>query len=261
MRTPRKPANLRVTIQMFMISIMRSIRDPGDLTTRARIRDAAVDLIGRDGFARVTVRQVAQAAGVSPGLVIHHFGSKEGLRQECDTYVQHVLTESIADLESYGPSSAMAALARAEEYLPAVRYGSRALRDGGPLAQTLFDQLVGGTERWLRSSIDAGEVRPPADPKAMATVLVCVSLGVQLLEPYLAPDIPPERRAGAVVDSIAGAAVELYTHGIFATTEYLDAFRQRGEGTPGGPPPTRAERPAGSPRRHGDPSRSGNNTP
>ena len=50
-----------------------------DLTTRARIRDAAIGLFGRDGFGPATVRAVASAAGVSPGLVIHHFGSKAGL--------------------------------------------------------------------------------------------------------------------------------------------------------------------------------------
>ena len=67
---------------LFMRSASRE-----DLTTRARIRDAAVDLFARDGFAHVTVRRIATEAGVSPALVIHHFGSKEGLRAACDAHV------------------------------------------------------------------------------------------------------------------------------------------------------------------------------
>jgi AcrR family transcriptional regulator len=217
----------------FSVLFVRSPSTPeSDLTTRARIRDVAVDLIGREGFPRVTVRQVAQAARVSPGLVIHHFGSKEGLRRACDERVQQVLSESIAELEQQGPASAMAQLARADEYLPVVRYGTRALLDGGPLAQHLFDRLVDETQGWLAASVASGQVRAADDDHARAALLVCISLGMQLLDRYLAPDVPAEQRASAVINSMAGSAVELYTHGLFTTTEYLDAFRRRNDPAP-----------------------------
>jgi AcrR family transcriptional regulator len=58
-----------------------------DLTTRARIRDAAIVLFGRDGFPATSVRAIATAAAVSPALVLHHFGSKDELRAACDTYI------------------------------------------------------------------------------------------------------------------------------------------------------------------------------
>ncbi len=64
-----------------------------DLTTRARIRDAAVLRFGREGFG-ASVRTVAADAGVSPGLVIHHFGSKDGLRAACDEYVLRAAAEA-----------------------------------------------------------------------------------------------------------------------------------------------------------------------
>ena len=57
-----------------------------DLTARATVRDCAIAVFARDGFA-ASVRTIAEAAGVSPGLVIHHFGSKDGLRAECDDHV------------------------------------------------------------------------------------------------------------------------------------------------------------------------------
>ena len=232
---PHAVARLRMAERMFSLLFVRSVPAPeSDLTTRARIRDAAVDLIGRHGFARVTIRQVAKAAGVSPGLVIHHFGSKDGLRQACDARVQQVLGDSIAEMEQQGPASAMAQLARADEYIPVVRYGTRSLLDGGPLAQTLFDRLVDQTQGWLATSVTAGRVRPSVDEHARAELLVCISLGIQLLDRYLAPGVDPERRTEAVISSTAGAAVELYTNGLFATTEYLDAFRQRSAAAPPG---------------------------
>lgn len=44
-------------------------------TARAVIRDEALRLFAERGPDDVTVRQIA-AAGVSPALVVHHFGSK-----------------------------------------------------------------------------------------------------------------------------------------------------------------------------------------
>ena len=51
-----------------------------DLTARARIRNAAVELHARQGADHTTVRQVAELAGVTHGLVRHHFGNKANLR-------------------------------------------------------------------------------------------------------------------------------------------------------------------------------------
>ncbi len=62
-----------------------------DLTARARIREAALSHFAEEGYERATVRGIARTAGVSPGLLRHHFGSKQELRQACDEYVAGVL--------------------------------------------------------------------------------------------------------------------------------------------------------------------------
>lgn len=54
-----------------------------DLTGRARLRDAAIESFAAAGFDE-SLRAIAIRAGVSAGLVRHHFGSKEKLRAECD---------------------------------------------------------------------------------------------------------------------------------------------------------------------------------
>ena len=53
-----------------------NMRSASDLTARARIRDAALARFGAEGIAGTSVRAVAADAGVSPALVLHHFGSK-----------------------------------------------------------------------------------------------------------------------------------------------------------------------------------------
>ena len=52
---------------------------PDDRTARARIRDEALRLVAERGPDAVTLRDIANAAGVSPALLIRHYGSKDGL--------------------------------------------------------------------------------------------------------------------------------------------------------------------------------------
>lgn len=54
-------------------------RRPGDSGTRAAILDAAKARFATEGFRSATVRAVAADAGVDPALVMHYFGSKQGL--------------------------------------------------------------------------------------------------------------------------------------------------------------------------------------
>jgi len=46
-----------------------------DLTARARIREAALRHFADDGYEGATIRAIARSAGVSPGLLRHHYGS------------------------------------------------------------------------------------------------------------------------------------------------------------------------------------------
>src|SRR5919199_4813955 len=61
-------------------------RPVSDLTARARIRDAAIESFAEEGF-DTGLRAIAVRAGVSPGLITHHFGSKAALRAESDAEV------------------------------------------------------------------------------------------------------------------------------------------------------------------------------
>lgn len=209
-----------------MLLVRSTSGEGSDLTTRARIRDTAIELIGENGFARVTVRQVAAAVGVSPGLVIHHFRSKEGLRDACDAHVLAILSESIAGLTGRGPAGAIAEMARAGDYVPSVRYITRTLVDGGPAAQHMFDKAADDVERWLRESVADGSVHPTTDERARAKLLICISLGLQIMLPYLVPGAEPGSEQQAMLDLVAGPAIELYTHGLFTGTEYFDALRK-----------------------------------
>ncbi|MFI6603971.1 TetR family transcriptional regulator [Nonomuraea sp. NPDC050536] len=54
-------------------------RRPGNPQTRDAIMEAAVGSFTAKGYAQTTIRGVARTAGVDPALVMHFFGSKDGL--------------------------------------------------------------------------------------------------------------------------------------------------------------------------------------
>jgi len=199
-----------------------------DLTARARIRDAAVELIGRDGFHSLTVRVVAERAGVSPGLVIHHFGSKDGLRAECEEFVGNRIHEAIeqatADLEPYDLFGEMS---KKLELAPLVPYLLRALADGGELGRRLFGRVVDDTERYLRVAVVQGAVRPSQDERGRAEMLVSFSLGSQFLAQYLVAADTPEGRVQELQRLFAVPALELFAEGLYASPDIADRYRNQ----------------------------------
>ena len=71
--------------------------------------DAAVRGAGR---AAVTVREIAAAAGVSAGLVMHHYGSKDGLKEAVDRRAVAFFEELIGELARVGEEGGSARLRR-----------------------------------------------------------------------------------------------------------------------------------------------------
>src|SRR5690606_37917648 len=67
-----------------------------ELAARARILQAAIRRFAADGMS-APLRAIAADAGVSAGLIIHHFGSADRLREACD---EHVLAVTRHNKES-----------------------------------------------------------------------------------------------------------------------------------------------------------------
>ena len=76
-------------------------RRPGSSTTRADILAAARALFARQGYERASMRAIARRAHVDPALIVHFFGSKEGLLREALTLPvdpTRVIGDALADV-------------------------------------------------------------------------------------------------------------------------------------------------------------------
>ena len=202
---------------------MRSVED---LTATARIRDAAIDLFGRDGFA-VGVRAIATAAGVSPGLVIHHFGSKEGLRKACDDFIAETI-------QSADPATWFAQMAEIEDYAPMMAYLVRSLQSGGVLAKMLWRNMIDNSAQYIEEGVRAGTLKPSQDPKGRARFLAMAGGGGFLL--YLQMHDDPTNLRAVLHDyseDMMLPALELYSNGLMADSTMYEAFlAQRRQGIP-----------------------------
>ncbi|AYE97243.1 TetR/AcrR family transcriptional regulator [Mycobacterium paragordonae] len=196
-----------------------------DLTAVARIRDAAIAQFGEHGFG-VGLRSIAEAAGVSAALVIHHFGSKDGLRKACDDYVAEEIRISKSEtIQSNDPATWLAQLAEIESYAPLMAYLVRSMVSGGELANLLWQRMIDNTEAYLEEGVRAGTVKPSRDPHARAKYLGITGGGGFLLYLQMHPT-PTDLRAVLrdYANDMVLPALEVYSEGLMTDRTMYDAF-------------------------------------
>lgn len=197
-----------------------------DLTARARIRDSALLLFGRDGYRATSVRDIAADAGVSAGLVIHHFGSKDALRRECDTHVVRMISEK-AELETKPSASVIQELlADVEAFRPAIDYLARMLIDDSEGAQQLFDLLFEETRAIFREGVRNGSMNASSDEDLFAMLLLTGGLAPLILRRHLSRLFGADYLSPAFLNRLLVPTLELYTNGLYTDDTMLTAARQ-----------------------------------
>ncbi|MEU6946502.1 TetR family transcriptional regulator [Streptomyces sp. NPDC046316] len=184
---------------------------------RRAVLDAARRLFGEHGYRGVGVRAIAAEAGVTPGLVMAYFGTKDGLFREAVGSGSGV-TDDVLSAAADSPGELPAALARAyldrwdrlpaDDPWPALIRSAVSHPPSAELLRTILEKQVGEPlARLLGDSADA-EVR--------AAVIRSVLFGV-IMERYLfahepAASVPAEELAPALTDVLAtafGGALDL----------------------------------------------------
>lgn len=210
------------------------MRSADDLTATARIRDAAIEQYGEHGFG-IGIRAIAKSAGVSPGLVIHHFGSKDGLRKACDDYVAETIrTTKSESLQTSDPAAWFGQMAEIESFAPMMAYLVRSMQSGGDLAKMLWRTMIDNAEGYIDEGVRAGTIKPSRDPKARALFLAMSGGGGFML--YLQMhDNPADIRAVLhdYAQDMVLPALEVYTQGLMTDSTMYDAFlAQHDKGIP-----------------------------
>ena len=165
---------------------------------------------------------------MSPALVLHHFGSKEGLRRACDEHVLAQVAEVKArSVTSAGPEMVMTQMAELEQYAPLVAYQLRSMLAGGEMARALLEDFMASARSWVADGVAAGTLRPSRDEEARIRYLTLSGYGS--IVGWMAMD-PPEdfgdlgpwlRR---YIEGVGLPIMELFTEGLFTDRRMLDAY-------------------------------------
>ena len=212
---------------------MSSAIDPRDLTARAAIRNAALRLFAERGADAVTVREIATQAGVSAALVLHHFGSKDGLRAEIDAYAAQAFdtifeampADELVEMLAGGSASGSLAEAFARGFphgSPLPAYLGRLLLTHDPAGSALFGRWYATTKHLLELMVEAGVARPTDDPAVRAAFFLVNDLGLVLLRSHVALAIGVDPLTPEGIERWAEEAGIVYAEGAFSAPTNTD---------------------------------------
>lgn len=177
------------------------------IAKREEILTAALDVIAEHGYRRASVRELADAVGLSPAGLLHYFGSKEELftailrkRDEVD---QRTYGAEDSDLEK------LQAVVRHNSTVPGLvqlyaQLAAEASEPEHPAREFFATRTVHLTEIFRKAVAQAqerGEIRPELDPHWVATSLHALADGLQSLW-LLNPELDMATHLGQFIETL-----------------------------------------------------------
>lgn len=192
---------------------------------KAQIRDAALALFAEHGPDAVSMREIAAAADVSLGLLVHHFGTKERLRKAVDDHVAGAFDAMIAavvedpeaftvDGEPLGGGFAELMLAHLPDNSPMPAYLRRLMLSGDSSGHALFRRWFDLTHDAVARLERSGRFEPVRDPAALAALLLVNDLAVLLLRWHVAAVLDVDPLSPEGVRRWSATLMDVYTHGV-----------------------------------------------
>jgi AcrR family transcriptional regulator len=184
-----------------------------DLTARARIRDAAIKLFAERGVDGATVRDIAQEAEVSSGLLRHHFGSKEGLRDACDEWALSELTKLSGQFTEFRTLDGLT-----PQIMLLQRYLIRSTMDGSPTGAAMFDRMLEYGEQWLATT----DLKV-ADPRAFVAVLSVMKMSMFTMRDLMSRALGSDVTEPATWARMLQASLDLFSQPLITPEQAMQA--------------------------------------
>jgi TetR/AcrR family transcriptional regulator, regulator of cefoperazone and chloramphenicol sensitivity len=203
------------------VIVDKELYTDGDLKAKTRIRDATLALVAERGTARTTVRSIAERAGVSPALVLHHFNSKQGVLDAVSGWVLEMLKAatrepSVVVTAADAHEKRQAALDRLLDRLPALGgYLRQMLPEASPEGLRWFCEATRITKEDLARRERSGLARRSADVQAESTMLVVLSMAPILLRPFIEAALDVDLNSEAGRTRWRNAQFELLTSALY----------------------------------------------
>jgi AcrR family transcriptional regulator len=169
---------------------------PTEPSSRERIVDAAIKSFSQHGVSHTPLRTVADAAGVSVGLVQHYFGNKAGLTAAVDEYVLRVFGEVLESEPLPEPPADHSFELRGRfarlfhKYPEVTDYVAHALCQGDEIGNVIFDGLLRISTEQGDKYIEHGLVRSDLDLLWGVINPLILRVGATMLRHHIERHIP-----------------------------------------------------------------------
>lgn len=172
-------------------------RRASEAERRHQLLESAFAVAARDGLDGLTIRAVAAEAGLSHGLVLFHFGSKEGLL--------HALLNWVLETTMVRPDDNLASVPAGQRLLTAIERETAELTDRRAHTNLLFEFWVRGVnDELIRRRIKTAFAAYRADLGPLARDLLAAA-------PERLAALSPADLATLAVQIILGYAVQQLT--------------------------------------------------
>ena len=173
--------------------------EAGSPQVRQRLVEAAIALAHERGFQAISVRQIASAAGVTPGMIAYYFGGKRGLYEAMiDVTYERLVARMRALLErADADGDPIARLVDLQistladtPWLPPL-LAREVLARESPLREFMAERLAKGpgalVPLMLRREMEAGRIRDDLDPLLLMLSIFGMGMIPYLMYPVAGP--------------------------------------------------------------------------
>lgn len=160
---------------------------------RDKLLLVAMRLFAERGFDSVTVRDIAGEAGVSVGLINHHFESKDGLRQAVDDYfiqrtgaaIERAIRVTGLDADRVEEYQRRWIETAEPEWPHFLGYLRRAIMEANPWGQSLVRRYYDSIRQMVDRFDAQGMVRDDVDRLWLPLMYLFLLLGPMVLDPFI----------------------------------------------------------------------------
>lgn len=152
---------------------------PPDERRRRELLDAVIDAFARGGIGGRSLREIAEAAGTSHRMLIHHFGSRDEMLLAIVEEVERRQTQTLVEMPA-DPADAVAAMwadVRRPELRPFERLFFECYARGAQGEEPFTRLLPAAVEGWLA---DVEEATAGSVDRAFARLGLAVTRGLLL---------------------------------------------------------------------------------
>ncbi len=195
--------------------------------TKERLIDIATKAFSDNGFAATSLRSIAKLAGVSPALLVHHFGSRDGLVEQC---IMRGLGLWVAEKQSFVDVSLSTALAQwqsaIDKHGPKLQFFRQVLLSGGPAADMLFRRMIQEAEIMIRTEQAKGKMRKSENVSDLALIMTLHGLAPLVLQDQVNSYLGGNFQDPVLGGRLAAANLEIYRKGIYKSDKKKKAGKK-----------------------------------